>query len=80
MAAGMYSGSIVEQPWTACFLSAKDPEREPAREAIQSGDSTLDNAAHVWSRIILLKYGCGQALKVRNDNWLQHLGDVALAV
>ncbi|GFY12823.1 uncharacterized protein TNCV_4284811 [Trichonephila clavipes] len=28
----------------------------------------LDNACHVWSRIILLKYGCGQALKVRKDN------------
>ncbi|GFW49224.1 uncharacterized protein TNCV_3057341 [Trichonephila clavipes] len=35
---------------------------------------------HVWSCIILLKYGCGQALKVRKDNWLQHLGDVVLAV
>ncbi|GFV67876.1 hypothetical protein TNCV_926421 [Trichonephila clavipes] len=35
---GVYSGSIVEQPWTTCFLSAKDPESEPAREAIQSGD------------------------------------------
>ncbi|GFS62176.1 hypothetical protein TNCV_477101 [Trichonephila clavipes] len=32
------SGSIVEQPWTTCFLSVKDPESEPAREAIQSGD------------------------------------------
>ncbi|GFW26952.1 hypothetical protein TNCV_1377911 [Trichonephila clavipes] len=32
------SGSIVEQPWTTCFLSAKDPESKPAREAIQSGD------------------------------------------
>ncbi|GFV35664.1 uncharacterized protein TNCV_1892741 [Trichonephila clavipes] len=40
----------------------------------------LDNACHVWSRIILLKYGCDQALKVRKDNWLHHLGDVALAV
>ncbi|GFV14071.1 uncharacterized protein TNCV_525471 [Trichonephila clavipes] len=43
-------------------------------------EEALDNACHVWSRIILLKYGCGQALKVRKDNWLQHLGDVALAV
>ncbi|GFY02123.1 uncharacterized protein TNCV_5099841 [Trichonephila clavipes] len=43
-------------------------------------EEPLDNASHVWSRIILLKYGCGPALKVRNDNWLQHLGDVALAV
>ncbi|GFU85636.1 hypothetical protein TNCV_1719271 [Trichonephila clavipes] len=34
---GMQSGSIVEQPWTTCFLSVKDPESEPAREAIQSG-------------------------------------------
>ncbi|GFT22497.1 uncharacterized protein TNCV_3274581 [Trichonephila clavipes] len=40
----------------------------------------LDNACHVWSHIILLKYGCGQALKERKDNWLQHLVDVALAV
>ncbi|GFY01847.1 hypothetical protein TNCV_1468351 [Trichonephila clavipes] len=30
--------SIVEQPWTTCFLSAKDLESEPVREAIQSGD------------------------------------------
>ncbi|GFV63243.1 uncharacterized protein TNCV_1731831 [Trichonephila clavipes] len=43
-------------------------------------DELLDNACHVWLRIILLKYGCGQALKVRKDNWLQHLGDVELAV
>ncbi|GFY03287.1 hypothetical protein TNCV_1172461 [Trichonephila clavipes] len=35
---GVLSGSIVEQPWTTCFLSAKDPESEPAGEAIQSGD------------------------------------------
>ncbi|GFW96220.1 uncharacterized protein TNCV_571911 [Trichonephila clavipes] len=39
-----------------------------------------DNAFHVWSRIILLKYGCGQAVKVRKNNWLQHLGDATLAV
>ncbi|GFT87125.1 uncharacterized protein TNCV_1938161 [Trichonephila clavipes] len=43
-------------------------------------EEPLDKACHVWSRIILLKYGCGQALKVRKDNWLQHLGDVVLAV
>ncbi|GFV92645.1 uncharacterized protein TNCV_1374961 [Trichonephila clavipes] len=43
-------------------------------------EEPLDNACHVWSRIILLKYGCGQALKVRKDNGLQHLGDVVLAV
>ncbi|GFX36115.1 transposon Tf2-6 polyprotein [Trichonephila clavipes] len=43
-------------------------------------EEPLDNACHVWSRIFLLKYGCGQALKVRKDNWLQHLGDVAVAV
>ncbi|GFY34157.1 uncharacterized protein TNCV_2504601 [Trichonephila clavipes] len=43
-------------------------------------EEPLDNACHVWSRIILLKYGCGQALNVRKDNWLQHLGDVPLAV
>ncbi|GFT47414.1 uncharacterized protein TNCV_3749731 [Trichonephila clavipes] len=43
-------------------------------------EKPLDNACHVWSRIILLKYGCGKALKVRKDNWLQHFRDVALAV
>ncbi|GFY12425.1 uncharacterized protein TNCV_1798471 [Trichonephila clavipes] len=42
-------------------------------------EETFYNACHVWSRIILLKYGCDQALKVRKDNWLQHLGDVALS-
>ncbi|GFV72306.1 uncharacterized protein TNCV_637681 [Trichonephila clavipes] len=40
----------------------------------------LDNACHEWLQIILLKYGSGQSLMVRNDNWLQHLGDVALTV
>ncbi|GFT50504.1 hypothetical protein TNCV_551231 [Trichonephila clavipes] len=35
---GVKSGSIVEQPWTTCFLSANDPESKPAREAIQFGD------------------------------------------
>ncbi|GFW24094.1 uncharacterized protein TNCV_4951381 [Trichonephila clavipes] len=43
-------------------------------------EKPLGNACHVWLRIILLKYGCGQALKLRKENWLQHLGDVALAV
>ncbi|GFW74322.1 uncharacterized protein TNCV_3438751 [Trichonephila clavipes] len=43
-------------------------------------EEPLEKACHLWSRIILLKYGCGQALKVRKDNWLQHLRDVALAV
>ncbi|GFT05591.1 uncharacterized protein TNCV_1044611 [Trichonephila clavipes] len=43
-------------------------------------EEPLDNACHVWPRIILWKYGCAQALKVRKDNWLQHLGDVALGV
>ncbi|GFW52999.1 uncharacterized protein TNCV_2823001 [Trichonephila clavipes] len=43
-------------------------------------EDLLDNACHVWSRIILLKCGCVQALKVRKDNWPQHFGDVALAV
>ncbi|GFW87133.1 uncharacterized protein TNCV_5124871 [Trichonephila clavipes] len=31
-------------------------------------EESLDNAYHVWSRIILLKYGYDQALKVRKDN------------
>ncbi|GFU95759.1 uncharacterized protein TNCV_4889481 [Trichonephila clavipes] len=43
-------------------------------------EEPLDNACHVWSRITLLKCGCGQALKVRKDNWLEHLGHLALAV
>ncbi|GFV27317.1 uncharacterized protein TNCV_3795121 [Trichonephila clavipes] len=43
-------------------------------------EEPLDNACHDWSCIIQLKYGCGQALKVRKDKWLEHLGDVALAV
>ncbi|GFW74277.1 uncharacterized protein TNCV_2524801 [Trichonephila clavipes] len=43
-------------------------------------EEPLDNACHMWSRIILLKYGCGQALKVRKANCLQYLGNVALAV
>ncbi|GFS65704.1 uncharacterized protein TNCV_3853511 [Trichonephila clavipes] len=43
-------------------------------------EKPLDNVCHVWSSIILWKYGLGQALKVRKDNRLQDLGDVALAV
>ncbi|GFV92884.1 hypothetical protein TNCV_1692771 [Trichonephila clavipes] len=43
-------------------------------------EEPLDKACHVWLRIILLKYDCGQTLKVRKDNWHQHLGDVELAV
>ena len=35
---GIAAEAIVEQPWIICFLSAKDPESEPAREAVQSGD------------------------------------------
>ncbi|GFW19551.1 uncharacterized protein TNCV_1604431 [Trichonephila clavipes] len=31
-------------------------------------EEPLDNAFHVWSHIILLKYGCGQALKVRLES------------
>ncbi|GFT93152.1 uncharacterized protein TNCV_2430481 [Trichonephila clavipes] len=30
-------------------------------------EESLENVCDVWSRIILLKYGCGQALKVRKD-------------
>ncbi|GFT92591.1 uncharacterized protein TNCV_1480801 [Trichonephila clavipes] len=33
-------------------------------------EEPLDNAYRVWSRIILLKYDCGKALKKRKDNWL----------
>ena len=44
--------SIFEQSWTACFLSAKDPESEPAREVILAFDEEpLDNACHVWSQL-----------------------------
>ena len=76
----MNSGSVVEQPWTTCFLSAKDPESAPPGKQFNLviDEEPLDNACHVWPCIILLKYGCWQALKVRKDNWLQHLGDVAL--
>ncbi|GFV66854.1 uncharacterized protein TNCV_4258291 [Trichonephila clavipes] len=63
-------------------------DRRKIRRASRSGkrfnlvihEEPLDNACHVWSCIILLKYGCGQVLKVRKDNWLQHHGDVALAI
>ncbi|GFW77228.1 uncharacterized protein TNCV_2726581 [Trichonephila clavipes] len=43
-------------------------------------EEPLNNANNVCSRNILLKYGCGTPLKVRKDNWLQHLGDAALAL
>ncbi|GFX06563.1 uncharacterized protein TNCV_3017971 [Trichonephila clavipes] len=43
-------------------------------------EGPLHNACHVWSCFILLKYGCGQTLKVRKDNCLQHLGDVTMGV
>ncbi|GFT11151.1 uncharacterized protein TNCV_1084991 [Trichonephila clavipes] len=42
-------------------------------------EESLDIACYVRSHIILLKYGGGQALKVRKDNWLQQLADVELA-
>ncbi|UYV71929.1 hypothetical protein LAZ67_9001179 [Cordylochernes scorpioides] len=35
---------------------------------LANDEKPLGNECHVWSRIILLKYGCGQALKVRKDN------------
>ncbi|GFW02420.1 hypothetical protein TNCV_1733351 [Trichonephila clavipes] len=40
-----------------------------------SDEEPLDNACHVWSRIIMMKYGCGQALKGRPSNgclWTDH--------
>ncbi|GFT19577.1 uncharacterized protein TNCV_2534561 [Trichonephila clavipes] len=50
---------------------------EPGKQInLMIDEEPLDNACHVWSCIILLKYGCVQALKVRKDNWLQHLGYV----
>ncbi|GFY17668.1 uncharacterized protein TNCV_1074031 [Trichonephila clavipes] len=36
-------------------------------------EEPLNNAYHVWLHIILLKYVCGQAVKVRKDNWLQQM-------
>ncbi|GFS67854.1 uncharacterized protein TNCV_2295171 [Trichonephila clavipes] len=62
--------------------------RQKIRRASQPGkqfnrvidEEPLDNVCHMCPRIVLLKYGCDQALKVRKDNWLQHLGDVVLAV
>ncbi|GFW60470.1 uncharacterized protein TNCV_943371 [Trichonephila clavipes] len=72
-------------------LSNHEPHvfyRRKIRRASQPGkqfnlvieEEPLGNVCHVWLRIILLKYGCDQALKLRKDNCLQHLGDVALAV
>ncbi|GFX34387.1 hypothetical protein TNCV_3227321 [Trichonephila clavipes] len=60
----------------------KDPESESAREAIQSGDSqgTFGQCVPRAVTHYPVEYCCGQALKVRKDNRLQHLGDVALAV
>ncbi|GFT03431.1 uncharacterized protein TNCV_2985921 [Trichonephila clavipes] len=62
--------------------------RRKIRRASQPGklfnlvidEEPLDNACHVWSCIIMLKNGFGQALKLGKYNWLQDLGDVALAV
>ncbi|GFW71830.1 uncharacterized protein TNCV_4658781 [Trichonephila clavipes] len=61
--------------------------RRKIRRASQPGnqfnlvidEEPLDNPRHVCLLIILVKYGCGQAQKLRKDNWLQHLGDVALS-
>ncbi|GFS75380.1 uncharacterized protein TNCV_2967771 [Trichonephila clavipes] len=77
------SGSIVEQPWTQHVFYRRKIRRSsrPGKQFnLVIDEEPLDSACHVWSRIILLKYGCGQALKVRKDNCLQHLGDVALPV
>ncbi|GFU14892.1 hypothetical protein TNCV_3386801 [Trichonephila clavipes] len=38
-------------------------ERSGEQAGQGSNSEPLDNACHVWSRIILLKYVCGQALK-----------------
>ncbi|GFU90042.1 hypothetical protein TNCV_2439291 [Trichonephila clavipes] len=35
-------------------------------------EEPLDNACHVWSRIILLKYGCVQALNDQCGGAVQH--------
>ncbi|GFW42793.1 hypothetical protein TNCV_473831 [Trichonephila clavipes] len=35
---GVQFGSIVEQAWITCFVSAKDSKIHPAMEAVQSGD------------------------------------------
>ncbi|GFX54354.1 uncharacterized protein TNCV_3824531 [Trichonephila clavipes] len=43
-------------------------------------EEPLDNTCYVWSHIILLKYGCDQALKARKGKWLQHLRDVVMAL
>ncbi|GFU13224.1 uncharacterized protein TNCV_2965881 [Trichonephila clavipes] len=64
-----------------CFLSERRRASRPGKQFnLVIDEEPLDNACHMWSRIILLKYSCVQALKVRKDNWLQHHGDVALAV
>ncbi|GFV81218.1 uncharacterized protein TNCV_4772461 [Trichonephila clavipes] len=36
-------------------------------------EEPLDNACHVWSRIMLLKYGWGHALKVKKDHGVSRL-------
>ncbi|GFX94553.1 uncharacterized protein TNCV_3087821 [Trichonephila clavipes] len=79
---GVSSGSIVEQTWTHVFFRRKiqRASRTGKQFNLVIEEEPLDNACHVWSRIILLKYSFGQALKVRKDNCLQHFVDVALDV
>ncbi|GFW48819.1 uncharacterized protein TNCV_4243991 [Trichonephila clavipes] len=63
------------------LIGKRSGERRPGKQFnLVIGEEPLDNACYVWSRIMMLKYRCGQVLKVKKDNWLQHLGDVALAV
>ncbi|GFX92474.1 uncharacterized protein TNCV_1707501 [Trichonephila clavipes] len=71
---------MVEQPHVFYRRNIRRVSRSGTQFNLVNDEEPLDNASHVWSRIILLKYGCGQALKVRKDNWPQHLGDIALAV
>ncbi|GFV66491.1 hypothetical protein TNCV_2714101 [Trichonephila clavipes] len=61
-------------------IGERSEERAGQGSNSRIDEEPLDNACHEWSRIILLQNGFGQALNVRKDNWLQHLGDVALAV
>ncbi|GFX32850.1 uncharacterized protein TNCV_889861 [Trichonephila clavipes] len=67
-------------PHVFCRRKIQRVSRPGKQFNLEIDEKPLDNACHVWSRIILLKYGCDKALKVRKDNWLQHLGNVSLAV
>ncbi|GFS98014.1 uncharacterized protein TNCV_2019401 [Trichonephila clavipes] len=88
----LHASALIQREF-GCVLGVQQTKQFPhvatvdlIRRASRSGkhfnlvidEEPSDNACHVWSCLILMKYGCGLALKVRKDNWLQHLGDVTL--